>query len=81
MEILIILLSLCGGEPAYTCSMLDGPAAFHEYCGRCHALPDVRGVDEVPEVMFQYARLFGASELEVEAIRQYVRNIRNEGDE
>lgn len=51
--------------------------AFHEYCGRCHALPDVRAM-EPPEGMYKYARVFGASKEEVAEIRAYIRSIRDE---
>ena len=51
--------------------------AFHEYCGQCHALPDVRA-HEPPEVMYNYARAFGATDTDVAEIRAYVRSIRDE---
>ena len=51
--------------------------AFHEYCGRCHALPDVRAT-EPPESMYNYVRAFGATDSDIDEIREYVEYVRSD---
>ena len=74
MPVLIVLMVLAAG-PTITHDVSAN--AFHEYCGRCHALPDVRAI-EPPESMYNYARSFGATANDVAEIRAYVRSIRDE---
>lgn len=57
------------GDPA------NGAFAFHEYCGRCHGLPDLRYVD-VPPLMYQYILSFGATPREADDIRAYAKAMR-----
>jgi hypothetical protein len=53
------------------------PDAFEQYCGSCHALPDVVAI-EPPQQMYDWVQMFGASSAEIKAIKAWVEYLREE---
>lgn len=75
MKILLALLSCILISECASADVANGANVFHEYCSKCHALPDIRAT-EPPSYMYQYILAFGATPAEVEDVKEYVDAVR-----